>query len=156
MTSISKLLVIHTDGGSRGNPGPAAYGVAAFAGDFSADQIVGAEKTASRFEIATLSKNLGIATNNEAEYQALLAGLRKLPEWIEQSSAQSVIFRLDSTLVVEQVNGNWKVKHESLKPFVAEAQKMIRESSVPVRLEYVPRAQNARADRLVNECLDSE
>jgi ribonuclease HI len=151
---VSTLLVVHTDGGSRSNPGPAAYGVAAFAGEFPQNQIVGADTEPNSYEIGCLSEFLGVATNNDAEYQGLVAALRELPKWIEQSRAEQVIIRLDSTLVVEQVSGRWKVKQATLLPFVLEARKLISKSTVPVRLEYVPRAQNARADALVNSCLD--
>jgi probable phosphoglycerate mutase len=153
---MSKLLIIHTDGGSRSNPGPAAYGVAAFFGDLERGMVVGADTEPNSFEIGVLSGYLGIATNNDAEYQGLVAALRKLPEWIQETGAEQVLIRLDSTLVVEQVSGRWKVKQESLKPYVEEARQLIRSSVVPVVLEYVPRAQNARADSLVNKCLDSQ
>lgn len=153
---MSKLLIIHTDGGSRSNPGPAAYGVAAFYGDLQRNQIVGADPEPNSFEIGALSGFLGVATNNDAEYQGLVAALRKLPEWIQQTGADEVLIRLDSTLVVEQVAGRWKVKQESLKPYVQESRALIAQSSVPVALEYVPRAQNSRADALVNECLDAQ
>lgn len=153
---MSKLLIIHTDGGSRSNPGPAAYGVAAFFGDLERNRIVGADTEPNSFEIGVLSGYLGTATNNDAEYQGLVAALRKLPEWIEDTGADQVLIRLDSTLVVEQVSGRWKVKQESLKPYVQEARYLMSNSAVPVALEYVPRAQNSRADALVNECLDSQ
>lgn len=151
----SRTLIVHTDGGSRSNPGPAAYGVAAFCGDFSDTDQVGGEKEENTYEVAHFSKYLGVATNNEAEYQGLISGLRELPSLIETWKPQQVIFRLDSQLVIEQVMGRWKVKQASLQPFVQQARELLSAVSIPIRLEYVPRALNARADTLVNECLDS-
>ena len=153
---MSGLLVVHTDGGSRSNPGPAAYGVAAFFGDFTASHVVGADPDQNRFEVFSLSEFIGTATNNDAEYRGLLGALRSLPHWAEKTGATEVCIRLDSTLVVEQVLGRWKVKQETLKPYVQEARLLISQSVISIRLEYVPRAQNARADALVNACLDSQ
>lgn len=151
---MPRLLIVHTDGGSRSNPGPAAYGVAAFAGEFPESEQVGASTEQNTYEIACLNEYLGVATNNEAEYQGLLAALRHIPEWVEQYQIDQVIIRLDSKLVIEQVAGRWKVKQASLVPYVMDARQRMAALTKPVKTEYVPRALNARADALVNECLD--
>lgn len=133
-------LTIHSDGGSRGNPGPAAYGVAF---------LLGGEV------VKELTEFLGTATNNEAEYSGLVAALRTLPEVIQQYSIDSVVIKLDSNLVVQQVNGVWKVKEARIATFVAQARQLLKIVPIPVKIMYVPRAENAVADALVNQCLDA-
>lgn len=133
-------LVINTDGGSRGNPGRAAYGVV-----YSMNGV-------SQWESSGF---LGIATNNEAEYQGLLAALEYLPNFLKDNVVENVVIKMDSNLVVQQVNGNWKIKEPRMLEFVLQARKKIEELTVPVRIEYVPRAENSEADRLVNSCLDT-
>lgn len=128
-------VLVHVDGGARGNPGPAA--VAAVAS--SADGEVLAERNAY----------IGEATNNVAEYRALLLGL----ELARELGAEEVEVRGDSELVARQIGGEYKVKHAGLKPLFAEAMGELRRferwAVRPVRRE-----QNARADELVNEALD--
>jgi len=129
-------LVARIDGGARGNPGPAAYGV-----------IVG---TADGKPIARLSEFLGEATNNEAEYAALLAAL----EYAIHHRARSLKVFSDSELLVRQMGGEYKVKSDHLKPLFQQAQ------GLTARLEsfsiaHVPREQNREADRLVNKILDA-
>ena len=129
-------FVIEADGGSRGNPGPAAYGTL----------IYHAETRETVFEIG---QKIGIATNNVAEYQGLIAGLRALSELDPNAEVE---VRMDSKLVVEQMSGNWKVKHENIKPLVAQA----KEAFPPEKVKYVwvPRESNTRADALLNKALD--
>lgn len=128
---------IFTDGGSRSNPGQAAIGAV-----IEADGAV----------VAEISEAIGIATNNVAEYRALIAALEQALER-GLSSAQVRVF-LDSKLVVEQVAGNWKVKELSLKPYVQQAQQLVAQFS-DITLGHVPREQNAHADALVNKALDA-
>ncbi|HKQ59655.1 MAG TPA: ribonuclease HI family protein [Candidatus Polarisedimenticolaceae bacterium] len=123
------------DGGSRGNPGPAAWGVAVLGADGS--------------PVEGHAGFLGRATNNVAEYHALLEALRLAT----QLGADEVELRADSELVVQQLLGNYRVKHPDLKPLFAEARQLIG-GFVFFRIEHVPRERNREADRLVRTALD--
>jgi len=130
-------LIIYTDGGARGNPGPAAIGVAVY------------EAGKPNNPVKTLSKVIGHTTNNQAEYHALLAGL----QLAEQLRAEEVVCYLDSELVVKQLNGQYKVKDAGLKeivPQIFKAQNQFRK----IEFKHVPREKNKLADQLVNEALD--
>lgn len=134
---MTRRLLIEADGGSRGNPGPAGYG--AVVRDAVTGEVL-AERAAA----------IGRATNNVAEYGGLIAGLTAA---LEQQPAE-VEVRMDSKLVVEQMSGRWAVKHPSMKPLAAEASALVRR--LPrVRFTWIPRAQNAHADRLANEAMDA-
>ena len=123
------------DGGSRGNPGPAAWGVA----------VLGEDDAYLEGRAGTL----GRATNNTAEYEGLLAAL----EMAAERGADEVEIRADSELIVRQVQGLYKVRHPDLKPLYAEAMRRIR--LIPrFRIVHVPREDNRHADRLVNLALD--
>ena len=128
--------MVEADGGSRGNPGPAGYGAVVFA--------------ESGAVLAERSAGLGVATNNVAEYRGLIAGL----EAAASLGATEVAVRMDSKLVVEQMSGRWQIKHEALKALAAEAAGLA-ESFARVTYEWIPRAQNAHADRLANEAMDA-
>jgi ribonuclease HI len=128
-------LVVHVDGGSRGNPGPAA--AAAVLSTPDGDVLDEASVT------------LGHATNNVAEYRGLILGLERA----RALGASEVDVINDSELVAHQVNGRYKVKHPDLKPLHAEAAEALR-GFRRWSIRAVPRAQNAYADRLVNETLD--
>jgi len=134
-------LRIHTDGGSRGNPGPGAYGFVIL--DESGEVILDG------------GKFLGKTTNNEAEYQGLIAALETLLGFSRLDKVEALMIKMDSKLVVEQVLGNWKVKEERLKPFVAQAQQLLVKLPCPYQLQHVPRAENKLADAKVNQVLDS-
>jgi probable phosphoglycerate mutase len=129
------LFVAHLDGASRNNPGPAAYGVVLRRPDGSV--------------LERLSKYIGIRTNNEAEYYGLIAAL--------DCAASHRIARLrvcsDSELLVQQMQGNYKVKSATLRPLHEQARRLAGQFAY-VTFEHVPRAQNAEADRLANEALD--
>jgi ribonuclease HI len=129
-------LVVHVDGGSRGNPGPAA--AAAVLATPDGDVVGEAMET------------IGIATNNVAEYRALLLGLRKAREL----GADEVEVVNDSELIAKQVNGQYKVKHADMKPLYQEAVAALRDFGT-WSIRSVPRAQNADADALVNQALDA-
>ena len=130
-------VVIYTDGGARGNPGPAGAGA------------VATENGETLFE---LKKYLGDRqTNNWAEYEAVALALAKLEEL--GLTDRALEFRLDSKLVVEQISGNWKIKEETLKPQAAKVHALLSKFA-SWRFAHVPRAQNKIADRLVNEALD--
>jgi probable phosphoglycerate mutase len=128
-------VVIEADGGSRGNPGPAAFGAVL------RDATTGET-------IAEVGETIGEATNNVAEYRGLIAGLELAAEHAPQATIE---VRMDSKLVVEQMAGNWKVKHPSMKPLQAQAAALAPAGTV---YTWVPRAENGHADRLVNEALD--
>ena len=128
-------VIVHVDGGARGNPGPAAAAAVATSAD--------GEPLGERKEY------IGEATNNVAEYRALLLGLALARDL----GAEEVEVVNDSELVARQIGGEYKVKHAGLKPLFSEAMRELREfhkwAVRPVRRE-----QNARADELVNEALD--
>ncbi|HJY25533.1 MAG TPA: bifunctional RNase H/acid phosphatase [Actinomycetes bacterium] len=129
-------LVVEADGGSRGNPGPAAYGTV----------VKDADSGAVLTEIA---EYLGTVSNNVAEYRGLLAGLRAAHDIDPQAHIE---VRMDSKLVVEQMSGRWKIKHPDMRTIALQS----RDAHDPTLITYtwVPRSENAHADRLVNEALD--
>jgi ribonuclease HI len=132
-------LTIFTDGGSRGNPGPAGIGVSAL------DE--------QENEVYSFQDTIGTATNNEAEYQAFLAAL----EWLttqDLNSTSLITFKLDSKLVVEQLNRNWKVKEPRMRKLAEQAWKQLKTLSSPFKIIHVRREYNKRADQLVNQALD--
>ena len=131
-------LIIEADGGSRGNPGPAAYGC--LVKDAQTNEVLFKE-----------GKTLGITTNNVAEYSGLVAGLAAAHE-IDPNAQIEV--RMDSKLVVEQMSGNWKIKHENLKGLVEKARNAFAQSQV--KYVWVPREDNLAADTLLNIALDAE
>jgi ribonuclease HI len=128
-------VVVHVDGGARGNPGPAA-----------AAAVISAPGGEVLDQAAEL---LGEQTNNVAEYRGLLLGLRRARDL----GATEVEVINDSELVARQVNGAYKVKHAALKPLHAEALALLAQFDA-WSMRNVPRAQNAHADALVNEALD--
>jgi ribonuclease HI len=128
-------VVVNVDGGARGNPGPAA--IAAVASTPEGEALV--ERNAY----------IGEATNNVAEYRALLLGL----ELARELGAREVEVVNDSELVARQIGGEYKVKHAGLKPLFADAMRALREFDAWA-VRAVRREQNSRADALVNEALD--
>lgn len=135
-------LTIFTDGGARGNPGPAALGVAAYQADDC---------------IYQYALPLGTQTNNSAEYLALLSALSWLTDYAQRHQLTDVTFKLDSELVVKQLNGQYKVKHPDLQPLhrMATQQLANLNPQFPVRITHIKRAENSHADSLVNQALDS-
>ena len=133
--AINKV-VVHVDGGARGNPGPAAIGAVVTAPD-------GGEP------IAEKGVYIGEATNNVAEYRAVLLGL----ELARQLGAREVEIVNDSELVARQIGGQYKVKHAGLRPLFIEAMRELREFD-RWSVRNVRRGSNERADQLVNEALD--
>src|SRR4051794_23052068 len=136
MRSGARTLTVEADGGSRGNPGPAGYGALVREGS-----LVLAERAAS----------IGRATNNVAEYRGLIAGLEAASEVDPQADIE---VRMDSKLVVEQMNGRWKVKHPDMRPLASEASELVRRFP-RVSFSWIPRSQNAAADRLANQAMDA-
>ena len=133
-------LILHTDGGARGNPGPAAIGV-----------VLEIEQDGARKLVAEVGETIGVATNNIAEYRALVRGLQEA----RRLGGTEVRCFLDSQLVVEQMNGRFKVKHANVVPLHRQATELSRQFQ-KVTFGYVPRAQNAGADALVNAALDGK
>lgn len=131
----SSCLIAHVDGGSRGNPGHAGYGV------FIRD--------AEGKPVAELSEYLGIQTNNFAEYSGLLAALR----YAREHGSKAIEIVSDSELMVRQLNGVYKVKNEGLKPLYQEAMAMARGFEW-FKVRHVRREFNKDADRLANEAMD--
>ena len=130
-------VVIEADGGSRGNPGPAGYGAVVWDAERST-------------VLAETKQSIGHATNNVAEYRALIAGL---DDAAKLGATEAAVF-MDSKLVVEQMSGRWKVKHPDLVELHAEARTL---ASRFARISYawVPRERNSHADRLANEAMDA-
>jgi ribonuclease HI len=128
-------LILCTDGGSRGNPGPAGFG-AVLLDD-------------SGRVVRELSEFIGQATCNEAEYRALIAALQAAREL----GARDLLIRTDSQLLVRQLNGQYKVRSRSLMPLALRARRML-DQFASWKAQHVPRAMNARADALANEAMD--
>ena len=137
--------IIYTDGGARGNPGPAAIGAWV------------QETSDKRQEVKEYSKFLGTKTNNEAEYEAIIFGLKKVKQLIGKKKAEKakIEIRSDSELIVSQLNGNFKIKEKDLISYFIEIWNLKQDFK---KVEYVqiPREENKRADRLVNRELDSQ
>ena len=132
----ARTAIIHSDGGSRGNPGPAAIGA------------VVAEESGS--VLHEVSERIGVTTNNVAEYRALIAGLRAALDL----QFEAVRVRMDSELVIKQLRGEYRVKNEGLRPLYEEARRLLARFTA-IDLKHVPRAQNRAADALVNRALDA-
>lgn len=136
--------IIHTDGGARGNPGPAAIGVVI-------------EDERDCMVVAEFGKTIGETTNNTAEYQAVIEALNFLlrPEMRERGSVQSISFYLDSTLVVNQLNGLFKIKQPHLRELLMRVRVLEQQVGGQIQYAAVPREQNSRADFFVNQALDA-
>lgn len=130
-------IVVHTDGGSRGNPGPAAIGVV----------VAGKE----------YGEYLGVRTNNQAEYEALIFALKKVKQLVGKKKAKEakVEARMDSELVVKQLNGGYKIEEESLQSLFVKVWNL-RLDFGNIVFRHVPREENRRADRIVNKVLDAQ
>jgi ribonuclease HI len=129
------VITAYFDGGARGNPGPAGWGayIVDDAGTVLSEQ----------------HGSLGIATNNVAEYHGLIAAL----QWAVEHGVTQLIVRGDSQLIVEQMRGNYKVKHEGLRPLYLQARMLVMQIG-DVRFEHVRREHNKEADRLSNLGMD--
>ena len=132
----AQSVVAYIDGGARGNPGPAGFGV----------RIEQRDGTL----IEEFSESIGIATNNVAEYRGLLAAL----DWAKGHGCGHLHVRSDSLLLVQQMLGNYKVKHAGLQPLHARARVLAHDIGT-VTFEHVGRSKNAHADRLANTAMDA-
>ena len=131
-----KILKVRADGGARGNPGPAALGVVI--------------EDENGMPLRTFHRWLGVATNNQAEYHALIDGLRAVADW----HPDRLDVYLDSKLVVEQVNGRWRVKEPELQVLHATATDLLKGFGERATVRHVGRGENKMADKLVNMALD--
>jgi ribonuclease HI len=129
------VITAYFDGGARGNPGPAGYGV----------HIVDDAGTV----LSEQHGSLGIATNNVAEYRGLIAAL----QWAVEHGVTQLSVKGDSQLIIEQMRGNYKVKHEGLKPLYLQARMLVMQIG-DVKFEHVRREDNKDADRLSNAGMD--
>lgn len=137
---MTMRFTIYGDGGSRGNPGPAGSGA-----------IIRNEAGET---VATVSEFLGVATNNVAEYTAVLRALETLASLLESKATEAEVrVCMDSMLVVKQMTGEWKLKHPGLKPLAARVGELARLFKT-VTYEHVYREFNKDADRLANEAMD--
>lgn len=140
---MSKIF-INTDGGSRGNPGPAAIGVVFYDENESI--------------IYSYKECIGVATNNEAEYKAIVKALKILlkSQWYKNNigNESKVICRLDSQLVVEQINGNYKIKKDHIQVFNNEIRDLLSQIKIKIEFVHILREKNKDADKLVNLALD--
>jgi len=136
MSRAAPHVIIHIDGGSRGNPGPAAAGVVVAAADGTVVHEAGIY--------------LGRATNNVAEYRGLLAGL----EAAKSLGAEEVEIVSDSELLIRQINGQYRVKNANLLPLYRRALRLA-ETFGKCRFRHIRRERNTRADQLVNRALDA-
>ena len=133
---MPRELVIEADGGSRGNPGQSGSGAVVI------DPLTGEI-------LAEVGLYGGIASNNVAEYKAMIAGVRRA---LAIDPDAELHIRMDSKLVVEQMSGRWKIKHPDMADLAAEACELL--TGTPVRFEWIPRLQNSRADKLANLAMD--
>ena len=133
---MTRVLIVEADGGARGNPGIAAGGAIVIDGE-------------SGEVLAELGVYVGVATNNVAEYRGMLEGLRRA---YDLDPGASVHVRMDSKLVVEQMTGRWRIKHPDMQRLAREAREVIGHRHVT--FEWIPRAENSRADALANRAMD--
>jgi len=133
---MTRAFIVEADGGSRGNPGPAAYGAVV-------------KDAANGAVLAELAGHIGLATNNVAEYRGALAGLAHAHELDPKAAVE---IRLDSKLIVEQMSGRWKIKHPDMRELALQVRAIFPPGQVTYT--WVPRSSNAHADSLVNEVLD--
>lgn len=133
---MARTLIVEADGGSRGNPGRSGSGAVVIDG-------------ATGELLAEIGLFGGIATNNVAEYKGMIAGVRRA---LELDPAAELLVRMDSKLVVEQMSGRWRIKHPDMAELAAEARSLL--SGTPVRFQWIPRAENSRADALANRAMD--
>ena len=133
---MARHFVITADGGSRGNPGPAAFGAVVYENEKIVKEVGAA---------------IGVASNNVAEYQGLIAGLKAANEI---DPAATILVKMDSKLVVEQMSGRWKVKHPNMKELAKQA--FASHDPKLVSYQWIPREENSHADSILNDVLDSQ
>lgn len=145
MTNLDEKndLIIFTDGGARGNPGPAAVGVVI--------------KNQQEKILISFGKYLGPTTNNVAEYQAVIEALSWLAiNLIDETGKRKINFYLDSKLVVNQLNGLYKIKDFKLKSLIIKTKELEKKITAKIFYNFIPRSKNYLADSLVNQTLDKK
>ncbi len=137
-----KKLTLYTDGGARGNPGPAGAGAVVL------DE--------SGKTVKEVSKYLGHQTNNYAEYQAVILGLETIKKHFgtPQSKQLHIEVKMDSELICKQLNGEYQIKEETLFPLYITVHNLLVSTFPHVTFTHIPRAENSRADRMANEAMD--
>jgi probable phosphoglycerate mutase len=133
---MARHFVVTADGGSRGNPGKAAYGAVIYENDKMVKEI---------------GQFIGQASNNVAEYEGLIAGLKAVNEI---DPAATILVKMDSKLVVEQMSGRWKVKHPNMQKLAKQA--FAAHDPKLVSYQWIPREENSHADAILNDVLDSQ
>lgn len=134
---MHKRLILYIDGASRGNPGPAGIGA-----------VIQEEDGTTKSKI---SSYIGQATNNQAEYTALVMGLKEA----KRLGADHVEIKTDSQLLAEQIRGKYKVRHANIKPLFEEASQLLG-TFRSYTVDFIPRQHNSEADTLANEALDKQ
>lgn len=139
------ILNIYTDGGARGNPGPAGIGVVF--------------QNGSGDSIHNHKEYIGEATNNQAEYAAIIRAIELLlkSKWFEENNKKEgskIVCRLDSQLVVEQICGNYKVKNSGIVELMSQLKGLLNQIEIPIEFIHIKREQNKLADKLVNQAID--
>jgi ribonuclease HI len=133
---MPQTLTVFTDGGSKGNPGPASIGVVFYL---------------DKKKILDFHQKIGIATNNDAEYQAMIKALSLIKEKKYQfGQIEKINFYSDSQLMVSQINGLYKVKSGKIKEYIFKIRQLEMEISIPIVYHLVPREKNKEADKMVN------
>ncbi len=137
---MTRTLIVEADGGSRGNPGQAGSGSLVI--DAATGEV-----------LSELGLYVGIASNNVAEYKGMIAGVRRA---LVLDPTADLHIRMDSKLVVEQMSGRWKIKHPDMRDLAREAHEVLAAANTTAVFEWIPRAENSRADRLANEAMDKK
>lgn len=138
---MSSHYIVHSDGGARGNPGPAGIGV-----------VIERKSDGKIEKVGEISEFIGQATNNQAEYRALIAALEEVDRRGGKGSTIECV--LDSELIVEQVSGNFRVKNLALKPLYARVRELVIKLGGDITFRAVPRSENGPADKLVNAAIN--
>ncbi len=138
--ATERILNIYTDGGSRGNPGPAALGV------YITDE--------NNEIVYRHGKRLGVATNNVAEYSAVVHALEWVNSYVPKEPIERIRVFMDSQLVVSQLNGLYKVKHPMMRTLLFQVREQEGSLKIPISYTHIPREQNKQADAMVNQALD--
>ena len=138
-----ETIIVYTDGGARGNPGPAAVGVV--------------YKSGKGETIKKISETIGEATNNVAEYKAVILALKKAKQIFGKEKAKKIKFnfKLDSELVVKQLNHQYKIQEDGLQPLFFVIWNLLLDFG-EISFSHIPREQNKEADALVNQALDQK
>ncbi len=146
MSNMTKKFIIHTDGGSRGNPGDAAIGI-----------VIEKEIGSSASWRKEYGEYIGRATNNEAEYKAVIFALKKLKQLAGKDAIQEakVEVRVDSELLERQINGHYKIMEPNIQPLFLEIWNLKIDFG-DIKFKHIPREKNREADRMVNAALDKE